>query len=753
MKIKIAKLYSLLLVFLSVSPTVYALTDISLSGQWELRPAQLAPADIYLPKSLSHQSNVWQKITIPNNWYLAGYDFAGAVWHRRYFDISPQQQQSAARLNFKAVDYAADVWLNGHYLGFHEGYFAPFAFDVTGLLNTKNNLLVVRVDSPNEMPNKVWSLHKRLVKGVLNHHDTRPAGAWSINGQDANSGGIWQDVNLHFSNSLSITQLKTSVQLPISPLNNQLDEVNISANIGIETLQPLTEMQLTLSISPQNTQAKSQVFEYVIEPNQWLKKNHNQYQYVAKLTPKNIKTWWPKGYGEPALYKLSVSLSKNGRLLDESSQKLAFRTINYDKANTAFLVNGKRLFIKGTNYIASPWLASMSRQAYASDIDLMQAAHINAVRVHAHIAGKDLYDVADEKGMLIWQDFPLQWGYEDSKSFSLEAQRQAYEMLELLDCHPSVFAWSGHNEPPWNADWMKYKYTDYQPEQNRQLTAQVGAVLATDSSRYAHEYSATNEHLWMGWYSGNWRDHAKRTTVAIVSEFGAQALPNVSVLKDIIPHNDLWPKTLDPKDPAWQSWDYHNFQVQETFKNAGIERGDSLESFVQNSQLYQAKLTQLAAESYRRQRYQPVAAMFQFMFNETWPSINWGIVDYKRQPKLGYLALQKAYQPIFPSIEWDSERVKVNETARFVLWAINDTWQDIPKAILQYRLIDAQNKVLRQGKRIVEIKADSGLPVWELKFNNLAVGDYQLESQLLSTTKQILGTNQFGFTVLESGKP
>jgi hypothetical protein len=124
---------------------------------------------------------------------------------------------------------------------FHEGYFAPFAFDVTGLLNAKHNLLVVRVDSPNEMPDKTWSLHKRLIKGVLNHHDTRPAGAWSINGQDANSGGIWQDVNLHFSQDLSITHLKTSNQLAATELSAQLDEVNMSASIEIDTAQPLAE--------------------------------------------------------------------------------------------------------------------------------------------------------------------------------------------------------------------------------------------------------------------------------------------------------------------------------------------------------------------------------------------------------------------------------------------------------------------------------------------------------------------------------
>ena len=117
----------------------------------------------------------------------------------------------------------------------------------------------------------------------------------------------------------------------------------------------------------------------------------------------------------------------------------------------------------------------------------------------------------------------------------------------------------------------------------------------------------------------------------------------------------------------WKSWDYHNFQVQETFKNAGISQGDSLESFVKNSQEYQAKLTQLAGESYRRQRYQPVAAMFQFMFNETWPSINWGVMDYTRQAKAGYWALKQVYQPVLASIEWDVDKLKTNDEAKHVL--------------------------------------------------------------------------------------
>lgn len=719
--------------------------SLSLNGAWSLQPAILSAADAYLPHSPSQQSKHWQPINVPNNWFLAGYDYDGAVWHRRYFDLPKNQSQNRATLTFNAVDYAADVWLNGQYLGFHEGYFEPFAFDVSGILKAKDNFLAVRVDSPNEMPDKTWSLHKRLIKGVLNHHDTRPAGAWSLKGQDANSGGIWDDVSLKFSSDVAIDVLSPTIEL--TDHDSSSNSAVVTAHVQFHAPVLPDNLVAVLELVPSNFKGESQRIISKILPNSIQQDSSGQFHIDITMSAQDIQRWWPTGYGQPALYQLRVRLQSENRLLDEATQNIAFRTIRYDQQQHAFFVNGLRIFLRGTNYIASPWLTSMKREDYLRDISLMQDAHINAIRVHAHVTGRPFYDVADETGMLVWQDFPLQWGYDDSPVFADEAARQAKAMLQQLDHHPSIFAWSGHNEPPWNAPWMKYKYPDYEATQNRLLTQRVGEVLATDKTRYAHDYSATDEHLWMGWYSGNWREHAKKTKVSIVSEFGAQALPAVNVLKQIIPAADLWPKTLDPKDPMWESWDYHNFQVQETFKNAGVSRGESLEDFVANSQQYQARLTQLAAESYRRQRYQPVAAMFQFMFNETWPSINWGIVDYQRHPKAGYVALAQAYQPILPSIEWDSERFKSNETGRFVLWTINDTWQAYPNVTLSYRLL-RDGKVVKQAKKIVDIMdADSGVPQWELKFSGLAGGNYTLEATLANNRQKLLAKNQFTFTV------
>lgn len=89
---------------------------------------------------------------------------------------------------FDGVDYFAEVALNGKTLTRHEGYFQRFPVDITGAVR-RHNQLAVRVDSPYEDPQKIWPLHKTLMKGILNQHDTRPGGARSVQGQDANSGG------------------------------------------------------------------------------------------------------------------------------------------------------------------------------------------------------------------------------------------------------------------------------------------------------------------------------------------------------------------------------------------------------------------------------------------------------------------------------------------------------------------------------------------------------------------------------------
>ena len=655
-----------------------AASTVSLEGAWKALPGDFAPANAYLPEV---DDTAWTTLQVPGNWHLQGRDFSGVVWYRKHLAIAEIPKDRLVKLSFQGVDYAADVWLNGHYVGYHEGYFEPFSFFVQSfLVPNSENVLVVRVNSPNEGPDS-WSLHKRLIKGVLNHHDTRPGGAWSARGQEQNTGGIWGAVTLNAPSEVDLTHVEVTTQ-PARDRAGDQDQTSDKASawvVDIATqfshLGLKDSLRLEAQIEPDNftPTRPSEPPTVLVVSASGSPDRQTVHLRVRAIDP---RLWWTWDQGETNLYRSMIKAFDGDEVVAETSVRFGFRTIEVNPETKQWRLNGRRIFLRGTNYISSQWLSEMTPTKLGYDLELMKHANINAIRVHAHLEADAFYSQSDEKGVLIWQDFALQWGYDDSPEFRKEASRQAVGMVNWLYNHPSIAAWTMQNEPPFDADWMQWKYRDYRPDQNKVLNEELTrAVSAADKTRWVHAYSTTGEHQWLGWYSGSWSDFAKPSKEAIVSEYGAQALPNLSSLRKIFSEPELWPTT----DAAWEKWEYHNFQRHETFELAGVRQGSNINEWIENTQRYQAKLTQFAAENYRRQKYAPVTAIFQFLFNEDWPSINWGIVDYWRNPKPGYEALRTAYQPVLPSIEWSRDRWNSEETSSLGLWIVNDLARAFPR--------------------------------------------------------------------------
>ncbi|MBU0498471.1 MAG: beta galactosidase jelly roll domain-containing protein [Gammaproteobacteria bacterium] len=724
---------ALLLGLLCFSPMQQGMaSSLDLGGDWRFKPDPSGQADYSSPRT---DVSGWDRIRVPSNWYLQKRDISGVAWYQRSFELSDELEDERAWLRFAGVDYHASVWLNGHLLGKHEGYFQPFSFEITKRVKSGPNILTVRVDSPLETGGAEWSLHKRLIKGVFSHHDTRPGGAWSERGQERNSGGIWAPVTLEISGR---TLIETA---HIRPHVNQTSGL-ASGRVELTLDQGLgksREVIVDSSLVPQNFTGPSTRFlkRLVLKPGK------NRVLLNIPSRPYRLWTLWERGYPHLYTYRVAVVDAKTRAPLAEASRAFGFRSIAHDKDSGEWRLNGKRLFLRGTNYIPTHWLSEMSPRRYAADLAMMRRANINIVRVHAHIGAASLYDEADKAGILIWQDFPLQWGYQDSEEFIQAAERQVGDMVSLLYNNPSVAVWSLHNEPPWDADWMKFKYKSYDPAQNRELDQRLLKALSLfDDGRHKHMASLTKEHPWLGWYSGTWLDYLHPTDAKLVTEFGAQALPNLDTLKTLFSEKELWPDN----EAEWKKWEYHNFQRRETFDLAKVSPGNNIHQFIANSQGYQAKITALAAESYRRQRYQPVGGIFQFMFVEAWPSINWAVVDYLRKPKPGYYALQRAFQPILPSLEWQKDRYAPKEPVRIGIWAINDLGQNYFGARLRYRVSNKQKLISRQEIRF-DLKADTGRKLHTLELTDLAPGQYRVEAVIMNRRGVPLGRNEFLFEV------
>ncbi|WP_298440242.1 sugar-binding domain-containing protein [uncultured Ferrimonas sp.] len=691
-----------------------------LNGPWRFQVAQAGLDDLD-PVARHFDDSGWASITVPGNWYQQGYDVAGKHWYRKQFQLA-SLPSSGLLLNFSGVDYRAQVWLNGQFIGSHQGYFSQFQFDVSDVAVIGRNTLSVRVDSPLEQQQDVsWSLHKTLIKGVLSHHDTRPGGAWTDRGQERNTGGIWGQVSLQAKPSVIVQQLKWRSEISGDSAQGQLQ-------FDVDGLEP-SQWRVTLT-------------GIGFEDEQQFEFDASAGRQTLTLPWRAWQLWWPREYGLANRYQLSLAAISGNREETLLTTEVGFRQIHYDGQLGQWYLNQQRLFLRGTNYIPSLYMADVDEAMIRRDLALMAAANVNIVRVHAMVLPQRFYQVANELGMMVWQDFPLQWGYIDTKAFQQEAQRQMTQMLSQFGHHPSIVAWSAHNEPPWDADWMKWKYPDYDPNQNKALDMALYQTLQDhDRSRPSFVASLTKEHPWLGWYSGNWRDYGKPSQQSLITEFGAQALPDLPVWSSVVNVNaDL---SL-PQD--FEQWQFHNFQAKESFEIAGVDKGRNVVELIHNSQQYQARLIRYAAESLRRQKYHPVGGIFQFMMVEHWPSANWGILDFNRNPKPGYQALQVAYQPVMPSIMHDQDRFTPDESVSIPIYLLNDLPVPYPDASLQLQLMNA-GRLVASDKRHFDLAPDSVAQLAPFPSQPLTAGGYQLYAKLFASNGELLGESQFVFEV------
>lgn len=786
---------------------------LSLSGKWcystEDSP-EFARADF--------DDSAWQSMQLPLNWFLGGLDHHGVVWYRR--DFNYKSKEKFASLHFEGVDYFSDVFLNGKFIGHHTGYFDPFAFDVTDKIKAGKNSLAVRVDSPYEQPGlNGWHIRKRLIKGILNHHDCRPGGGWNPEGQSYNTGGIWNNVVLEQHGAVTIESVLLRADLDSQPatLHIVLKVMNRSGE---------DKAELEIQCTPENFKGKKQNSKSTIDL------PAGESIHTVQIPVADVHVWQPWDRGFPHLYRIDSSLSASGKEATASSL-FGFRTVKVEQGFRWF-VNGKPYFIRGANYIGSQWLSETlfheavtskthpfgggaGDEFFSCDVALAKDANLNMLRVHAHVLPKEFHSACDRAGILVWQDFPLQWGYCDEPEFQAEAERQMQAMITLLYNHPSIVAWCCHNESPWDAPWMAGAVGGtYDPTQNRNLDINLQSIAKTiDPDRYVHLSSGTGDgHAYPGWYQGHWRDFRDLPGAPFITEYGAQGLPDRKSILRMLPqlgpdagfadllrlktwmesnrnvspgtrffmslglalfkflekHPSLkgikgafmeWamkrdqtaersiyqklpataelPTDLQHACQTWQTWQFHNTQLMETFEN-GIKIGNSLDEFIANSQAYQAHLIQFGTECYRLAKYTKVTGIIQFDFTDPWPAVTWSALDYWRSPKPAYDALRRSMQPVLPSFRLP-EKLETGKAALVFFRAVNDLIEAFPDSKCSWQLWSDKD-MLASASFPVDIPVDGISKEVAVTLPSLNLGHFKLTVSLSSGSK-ILGENSY----------
>ncbi|HUF83219.1 MAG TPA: glycoside hydrolase family 2 TIM barrel-domain containing protein, partial [Acidimicrobiia bacterium] len=432
----------------------------------------------------------------------------------------------------------------------------------------------------------------------------------------------------------------------------------------------------------------------------------------------DLERWEPVGStGAPTTHDLAVALVDGEHVLDRRTVRFGLRTARIvagdDGRARELDVNGRSVFVKAVNYIPWQHFAEVGRSFYDRDMRLIAAAHANSVGVHAHVQSPDCYDAADDAGVLVFQDFPLQWFYdsgtETNPGFVDTACRQIAEMGYLLHNHPSVVYYACHNEPARMFGNLTGIRGDDGPETDRgeaHLDAALESTLRTvDDSRHVHPASGIGDdvHNYLGSLAGGSLYRVREQPAWFVSEYGFWTIgPQAHRFDD-----RGW-----PPDPAqMREWVSRLSFVGTTCAFAGLpSRYESLDDWRAATEEYGAALAKYQTEWFRAHRGQPFMGYRWHFWADWWGYAGGGLVDVERVPKRTYQAFRDANRPLLAIALADASVVDPGDVV-LPLVVVNDRTAAVDVAV-DWDVAEATSAVIApdaDGARIgLPMPADEG---------------------------------------------
>jgi beta-mannosidase len=659
-------------------PAAGYLESLSLDGEWELG---------WVEKG--NRPREWRKVRVPGTvhvqwleegeWFTPRADWVSGKewWFRKRFRAPDWASRRRVRLQFEATDYYADAWLNGKYLGRHEGYIDPYEYEVE---LAAENLLEVRVWTP---VSYYWRHRPWTAKGSYGAVDQKPDNITAL--------GITRSVRVVGGGPVVLRDWAVATRL----LDGGAAEVEVNLELdgpgGWEV-----DLELGGEHTARVTTRRSAVSLRIEKP----------------------RLWWTWDHGTPYLYRLTATVRHAGQVSDRRSMRVGIREI--EKVGWTFYLNRKRMFVRGTNYYYGHlFLSELDRRSYERDVALMRGMNVNMIRLHCHFANREFYDLADEQGILVWQDYLEAW-YPHDREFALRAAALYEPLIRYVRNHPSVAVWATSDEE----DLENYRVlTKHLAGKLYGLDPQRRPVVRS-TGRYG------DAHVYHGWYEGSIWEYAK-TEEAFISELGATAIPNYESAVRFL--GDAWPIRGNE-----EKWVFHKLQIPEAMRAWGEPGGLTLREYITKTQAYVARLFQIALERMRRRKYE-AGGILHFHAIDFWPSVTMAAVDYYRVPTKVYDTVRRSFEPVAALFEYGRDEWRVGEEVRVRVWAVNDRWEAVPEARIEWEIGEAR------GQWKVDLPADSTRKLGEVVWQAKKPGDYRLLARVVAG--KVLSENMYEFRV------
>src|SRR5262249_11579648 len=260
---------------------------------------------------------------------------------------------------------------------------------------------------------------------------------------------------------------------------------DVIVDLALDATSTELPAEVTLALTPRNFDAPNGL---ELKTAYSIGSGTNARRFVIHVDQPQL--WWTWDHGKPNLYTLDVTVRAENVLSDHYSCAVGIREI--EQIDWKFYLNGKRMFIRGTNSYYHLFQSERRRRDYERDLGLMRSMNINLIRLHCHFSNPEFYDLADELGLLIWQDFLEAW-YPEDPAFALKAAALYDPHIRYVRNHPSVAIWATSDEE----SLENYRVLTKHLEPRLYALDPQRRPVVRSTGRYG------DGHIYYGWYGGS----------------------------------------------------------------------------------------------------------------------------------------------------------------------------------------------------------------------------------------------------------
>lgn len=617
--------------------------------------------------------------------FFSGNDF----WYRTSVKLPELSSGERLFLNFRGINWKADVYFNSVRLGRIDGAYQRAEFEVTGLLSKYGiNTVAVLIHHSENWRSGERKIKRRFIGAPTRNGDNlgydSPAilasAGWNwlpiIRGRNT---GIWQEAGFQIRGDVSITDpwVVTKVLLPdttkaVLTIHAELKNHSPKSVKGYLVARAGTiDIKLPVKLKPKETRT--------------ITLDNSRYE---QLLLNNPRLWWPNGYGKAELYDLSIQFHQSGKISDNKNVTFGIRQLDTRVENDIlfFFCNGQKILIRGGNWGLPEAMLRCDSAGYDLRVRLHRDANFNMIRNWVGMTGHEaFYDVCDKYGILIWDDFWLANPVDgpDPKD-NVMFMNNVRDKIKWVRSHPSLALYCGRNEgyPPKELD-----------------SAMNIETLRLDGTRRYIPHSSEGTVTGLGpydlrepaWYFSN-------RGITFHSELGIVAFPEYETLRRMMPPEYLWPVN--------DMWAYHDYQWGRSEKfTARIEERfgppDGAADYSRRAQLLNYETAKAMFESLQSNQG---SGILLWMSQSAWPSMICQIYDHYFEYTSAFFAVKNACKQVHVFYDILKKEIRV----------ANNTGSDIRNATVKAFILDSEGTTIWQNTNNSDIKPASAVTAFKI---------------------------------------